>query len=164
MELERKFLIEEPTDKLFKIREENKEKVTPIYQYYILLEGNKEMRVRKRNTNGDSEYTLTVKDGSGGMRDEISFHISEDMFNYQKEKAVGCINKDRLYCKLEHGLTTEIDFFENFIIAEVEFKSGYQYMEFEEYTFIELGLATKIREVTTDPKYKNKNIAYTCKN
>lgn len=164
MELERKFLIEEPTDKLFQIFKDNKDKVNPIEQYYILLEGNKELRIRKREKENDTVYTLTVKDGSGGMRDEITFNISEAMFNYQKEKAVSCINKDRLCCKLEHGLIAEIDFFEDFIMAEVEFRNGYQYMEFEEYTFVELGLATKVREVTTDPKYKNKNIAYTCKN
>lgn len=159
MELERKFLLEEPTEKLFQIYEDNKEKVTPIEQYYILLEGNKEMRVRKKEKENDTIYTLTVKDGSGGMRDEITFHISKAMFEYQKEKAIGFIRKNRLYCKLEHGLTAEIDFFDGFILAEVEFITGYQYMEFEESTFKEFGLATKVREVTTNPEYKNKCLA-----
>lgn len=96
------------------------------------------------------------------MRDELTFDISENMYNYQKEKSVGFIHKERLMCKLEYGLTAEIDFFENFIMAEVEFKSGYQYMEFEEETFIELGLTEKVREVTTDSNYKNKCLAKRC--
>lgn len=48
MELERKFLLEEPTDKLYRIYKDNEDKVHPIDQYYILLQGNKEMRVRKK--------------------------------------------------------------------------------------------------------------------
>lgn len=159
MELERKFLLKEPTKKLFEIYENNPEKVSPIDQYYILLEDNKEMRVRKRNLNGTACYSLTVKDGAGGMRTEVSFNITKAMYEYQKEKAIGYIHKDRLTCELDYGLIAEIDFFDDFIMAEVEFKSGYQYMEFEQSEFIEKGLTNCVCEVTTDNFYKNRNLA-----
>ncbi|MFW6282160.1 MAG: CYTH domain-containing protein [bacterium] len=159
MELERKFLVTEPTDKLLNLFNKRNKEITPIEQYYILLEGNKEMRIRKRTRNKDVVYTLTVKSGSGGMRDEITFNISESMYKYQKEKAIGYIFKERLEFDLPYGLKAEIDLFDDFIMIEVEFRSGHQYMEFEESVFKEIGLAENIREVTTDSKYKNKNLA-----
>jgi len=157
-ELERKFLFIEPTDYLLQLKEYST-KTKHIEQYYILLEKYKEMRVRKTEEGLDTKYELSVKEGNGGMREEIKFTIGEAMYNHMKQKAIGFIEKDRLLFGLDYGLVAEIDFFDDFIITEVEFNNGCQFMEFDEFNFKKLGLTNKFKEVTNDYRYKNSYLA-----
>ncbi|MFW6026079.1 MAG: hypothetical protein ACOCRX_07030 [Candidatus Woesearchaeota archaeon] len=158
-ELERKFLFKEPTNYLMQLKRRSPNKVKHIEQYFILIENYREMRVRKTTENNIIKYELIIKEGSGGMREEITFSISSSMYNYMKEKSIGYIEKDRLLFELDYGLVAEIDFFNNFIMAEIEFDNGYQYMEFDEFKFKELGLTIDFEEVTNNSDFYNKNIA-----
>ena len=59
-EMERKFLIKEPSDKLLDWFEYVD--TIKIDQYYILIEDDKEMRIRKETHKDDIQYLMTVKD------------------------------------------------------------------------------------------------------
>lgn len=120
-EIEKKFLIysiPETVDIL-----ETKE----IHQTYLAL-GDEELRVRKAIKNGKEKYTLTIKRGSGLVREEIETEISSSTY----EQLLSSTNKKPLIktrnvAKLISGCmeyNVEIDTYQNItglIVAEIEF-------------------------------------------
>jgi len=159
-ELERKFLLQ-PSEYLIDWKKYMKRNnfARKIEQYYILVEDNKELRIRKSTKRDDVWYEMTIKEGGSPDRQEITFQIDEAMYNYQKEKAVGYIEKLRIEFKILDDLIAEVDFFDSFIMAEIEFKNGYRYMELDKDIFVELNLAKSVEEVTCNHDYRNVNLA-----
>lgn len=114
MEIERKFLIENPPKnfKSFPCRQ--------IEQGYLNTEP--VIRIRK----DDSRYELTCKSKGLMSREEISFPLTEEAYLHLLTKIDGrLIKKQRYMLPLENGLTVELDIFKDelapLILAEVEF-------------------------------------------
>lgn len=156
-EMERKFLIKQPSDSLLDWFEYVD--TIEINQYYILIEDDKEMRVRKEAHKDDTQYLMTVKEGKGSIRQEIQFNISKAMYEYQREKAIGYVGKERMKYGIRDNLVADIDFFDDFIMVEVEFDNGWEYMEFDKEILKDLSLTEDIKEVTCNPEYYNSYIA-----
>jgi CYTH domain-containing protein len=156
-EMERKFLIKEPSKKLLDWFEYVD--TIKIDQYYILIEDNKEMRVRREIHKDDIQYLMTIKEGKGSIRQEVQFNISKAMYEYQREKAIGYVGKERMKYGIYGDLVADIDFFNGFIMVEVEFDNGWEYMEFDKEILEDLSKTRKVKEVTCNPEYYNSYIA-----
>lgn len=146
MELERKYLLEDPPEDLYR-----SPSVT-IEQVYVIVTDSEELRVRKKG----SDFLLTLKKGSGSARQEIEIGISEEQYELFAEQAVGdVIHKNRLEYPLG-GLTAEIDIYEGRLeglaVAEVEFPSAESMKVFSAPDW--LG-----EEVSSIEEFKNKNLA-----
>jgi adenylate cyclase len=145
VEIERKFLIDEPP------RLDGAEAVE-IEQGYIAIDGDTEVRLRRK---GDARL-LTVKHGSGMERLEEEIEIERRQF-----EALWAITEGRRVSKTRHtldweGRSVEVDVYrgelEGLVVAEIEFDSEEQAAEFEPRAW--LG-----QEVTEDPAYKNESLA-----
>jgi CYTH domain-containing protein len=124
-----------------------------IEQHYLLIEDDREERVRKAGTH----YTHTIKTGNGLVRGEEERDISMQEFNELKQRLVASVTKNRY--RIQYGgwileLDEYTDSLAGLVILEVEFKS-----EEEATAFILPDWATSALEVTTDKCYKNKNLA-----
>jgi adenylate cyclase len=149
-EIERKYLIA-PSAKWVVIK--NHTKVARVKQGYLST-GDPEMRIRY-----SSDYSVpqkvTVKKGSGLVRDEVEFAVSDreaqgiwEMVGplYLEKDSYWC--GDRWQVDVFHG-----DRFGGLILAEIEL-----YSETEEVVIPDWMALYVLREVTDDPKYKNKNL------
>ena len=134
-----------------------------IMQGYIYSDKYTEIRVRSIETNNESKYYYTVKiSGNSALtRIENEFEISKEMFTSLIEKIIPethVIIKDRYNIKLHNNLVAELDYFygdlEGLQMVEVEFPSEIEASNFEKPIWF-------LEDVTSDKKYKNKNLAKT---
>ncbi|MDD4526717.1 MAG: CYTH domain-containing protein [Candidatus Margulisbacteria bacterium] len=146
-EIERKFLIKKlPTDYF-------SNKHAEIIQGYISVDGDgTEVRLREL----DKTYTMTVKTGKGLIRDEYEITISLEHYNKFWPTTSGRrIKKTRYYLPYNEFII-QLDVYHGHLkglfVAEIEFCSVD-----ESATFVPPQWFGE--EVTTDVKYKNKNIA-----
>lgn len=148
MEIERKFLVDEPPADLGSYTSE------PIQQGYLALtDEGVEVRVRRRG----QQAALTVKSGEGRIRLEEEIEIDERRF-----ASLWPLTESRRIEKVRHlvpagsGLTIELDVYaghlSGLMTAEVEFGSEEESQAFEPPEW----LGT---EVTDDPRYKNRALA-----
>lgn len=146
-EIERKFIISQLPERFLK----NAQSVE-IEQGYLILEGDRELRIRKR----DNKFWITLKQGSGLKRFEQEESISAELFSMLWPLTEGKrIEKVRYLIEL-NGHTLEIDIFSgaltSLIILEVEFSSVEESRSFKSPDFV-------MKEVTEDKSYKNAALA-----
>lgn len=145
-EVERKFLVETvPED----VRWESED---AIRQGYLALDGATEVRVRLRR----GEATLTIKSGGGRIRVEEELAVDADRAERLWALTEGRrIEKTRRVLRAD-GHAFEVDEYEGalrgLVVAEVEFPDDDAAEAFRPPAW--LG-----REVTDDPRYKNRALA-----
>ncbi len=155
LEIERKFILgekcKEELSRLVKLRE------LEIVQFYTVVEPEKEVRFRKVKHQETVLCFETVKEGFGLTRKENEKSVSEELFRFNLDNAVGrVISKTRKVFQLgEYEI--EVDFYKNndlvgLVVAEVEFNSEEAADNF--IPPISFGM-----EVTEDKRFKNKNLA-----
>jgi len=146
MELERKFLLEEPPADLGGFPS------SLIEQGYLIVAGSEELRVRKK---GDA-YTLTLKKGSGTIRHEVEILLSCEQYGLFRELVTGGVITKRRYEYPLGELTVEVDVYqedlEGLAVAEVEFPSEESMECFSPPAW----LGEEVSEVEA---FKNKNLA-----
>lgn len=146
MEIEKKYLVEEPPGDL------HARPFVSIEQGYLIVTESEELRVRKK---GQSHY-LTFKKGLGTTRQEIEIAISEDQYRDFLQHVVGSVIHKKRFGYPFRDLTIEIDVYrrnlEGLLVAEVEFDSKERMKEFEPPAW--LG-----REISSAEEFKNKNLA-----
>jgi CYTH domain-containing protein/CHAD domain-containing protein len=146
-EIERKFLLAEAPDWL------GGRVGTRIEQGYLAIDDEIEVRLRRR---GD-ERLLTVKGGSGEVREEVELAIGEGEFEQLWPLTAGRrLAKIRRVVSVGNGLEAEVDVYEGglegLVVAEVEFPSERESREF-------LPPGWLRREVTGDGRYSNQRLA-----
>ena len=155
-EIERKFLIEYP-DLKWLGSNPNCRRVE-IIQTYLTSEGDDEIRVRQRGTDGHYVYFQTIKRKISGIkRVEIERRLSKDeylslLMNADTSKRQ--IRKDR-YCLTYENRYFEIDvypFWNDKAIAEIELSDEKAEIRFPKQIKV-------IKEVTDDESYKNASLA-----
>lgn len=146
VEIERKFLMSAVPDWLADCES------TQISQGYIALDDETEVRIRKRA----DAHSLTVKRGGGLAREEIEIELDADRF-----ARLWPLTEGRRVVKRRHlvpagELRLEVDVYEEDLaglaVAEVEFASVARSEAFEPPGWLD-------REVTDDPRYKNRSLA-----
>lgn len=124
-----------------------------IIQAYLKVTDMDEVRVRM---SGSGECTITRKQGSGLSRKEDITRIDAGQLERLMQKAIGTTIEKTRYEIPYGGRTIELDVYKGalsgLVVAEVEFNS--------------VGDSSKFRkpawfgaEVTSDERYKNKNLA-----
>ena len=146
LEIERRFLVKPVPRNLTALP--GKE----IQQGYIVVDEQREVRIRRSGRS----CTLTVKEGTGLVRQETETAITGDQFEALWPLTVGRrIEKIRYRISLG-PLTLELDRFHGALrslcIAEVEFDSEEQAREFEPPVYC-------VEEITGRNEYKNANLA-----
>lgn len=146
IEIERKFLVKAMPDLTHAQK-------TYIHQGYITHTNDSvEVRLRQR----DEQYFLTVKSGSGMVRNEHEISIDQQQFEILWPETEGRrIEKHRWTGQLnEHSF--ELDVFmgdlKSLVLVEVEFFTTEQADNFKPTDWFG-------REVTVDKRYKNKSLA-----
>jgi adenylate cyclase len=146
MEIERKFLAREVPANLVK------HDCVAIEQGYLAIEPDgAEVRLRRK---GDENY-LTVKRGTGEIREETEIRLSREQFERLWPLTTGRrLSKTR--CKVPwQGVTIELDIYherhEGLIVAEVEFRDAEECRSFRPPPW--LG-----DDISEDPRYKNRNL------
>lgn len=159
LEIEKKYLINNHSEKLLN-KIDNAESME-ITQHYLKVEKNVEQRIRKITSEEGTKYFLTTKTKiDENLREENEVIIDEMVYELLKELSLGKIAKERFIIPLTEQLTAEVDFFYNkeLVILEVEFESKEQFNSFD-ISLISDFDNDNIKDVTTDPKYKNAYIA-----
>ena len=147
MEIERKFLVDGGAP-------EGDFAASRIRQGYVAIAADGgEVRVRDR----DGECTLTVKHGTGVVREEHETVVSAELFEALWPTTNGRrVEKRRLLVPLGGGLTAEVDVFDGalagLVVVEVEFASLEQAGSFAPPPWFG-------REVSEDRGYKNQSLA-----
>jgi CYTH domain-containing protein/CHAD domain-containing protein len=146
-EIERKFLLDEPPEWL------GGRVGTRIEQGYLALDGEVEVRLRRRG----EERLLTVKGGSGEVRQEVELALGAEEFELLWPLTGSRrLTKTRRLVSVGNGLEAEVDVYEGelagLVVAEVEFGSERESREFTPPGW--LG-----REVTGDGRYANQRLA-----
>ena len=137
------------------------EQPTLIDQYYIVREANVELRLRAK-TRTETTYELGVKRGSGQRREEPDpIFLDEEQAAGMANAAVASLRKVRHLCPnsimVENvGFGIELDIYrgdlEGLAVAEVELTDFADGKELDVPDWFG-------KEVTTDPRFKNKNLA-----
>ena len=146
-EIERKFLLGELPDWLAERSGE------PISQGYLTNGEGPEIRLRRAG----EQTLLTVKTGSGEVREEIEVELEPELFRTLWPLTSGRrVIKTRRREPLDAGRAAEVDVYaENLaglVVAEVEFSSIEESREFEPPAW--LG-----KEITGDERYANRELA-----
>lgn len=146
-EIERKFILSEhPVELLQGIIPER------ISQGYLLLEGDRELRIRKRGEN----YRMTVKQGVGLVRTEHEWPIAVEQFDCLWPLTEGRRVEKLRYAVPWNHWTLEIDLFEGplspLMLLEIEFADLQDSRAFTVPDFV-------VAEVTNDKAYKNAMLA-----
>ena len=156
LEIERKFIIKYPDVSYLKSLPDCS--YTEIEQIYLVSEGGRSERIRKRGTDDKWKYYHTIKYHITAMtRSEEERLISEEEYNKLKQRAdnnLRIIYKTR-YCLPYDGHIIEIDvfpFWRKQAYMEIELKSEDE--EFSYPDFVEC-----IADVTTDKKYTNRALS-----
>ena len=156
IETERKFLIYMPC--LDTLCAQPEIRIQEITQTYLLTDGKKNARIRKINECGNISYIKTVKERISTLscyeeEKEINEEQYLELLKYaDKEKQ--SINKTRYSFRYGRHIT-EIDiysFWNDRATLEIELKSEDE--EFSIPAFIKV-----VKEVSTDKRYKNTNLA-----
>ena len=147
VEIERKFLVEQPPPDLDACPHGE------IEQGYVALDGEVEVRVRRY---GDQAF-LTIKSGGDRVRLEEEFEIDPRRFRALWSLTEGRrIQKTRYLIPAMGGLRIELDVYQGtlagLLTAEIEFDSSAAAAAFTPPEW--LGA-----DVTDDPRYKNKRLA-----
>ena len=145
-EIERKFLVKKVPKNLKSYPHKE------IVQGYLRIRG-RFVRLRKMGT----RYFLTKKTGSGLVRDEDERRITKDKFGDLWEKTRGRrVGKTRYLISLEDDLIAELDKYrgslEGLFTVEVEFETVKEAKVFKPPKWFG-------KEVTTNARYTNKNLA-----
>jgi len=131
-------------------------KVKHIEQFYIKYGKNSIKRARK----SDDEYILTVKRGSGRIREEIEKNISKKRYKKLSKKRIGYkIVKKRYIFKLEEK-TYELDIFKkkfkNLSFLEIEFQNE---EDLNSFTLPSTLKELVVKDVSEDKNYTNSSLA-----
>ena len=158
LEIERKFLIAYPDLALLQGMKACRR--IPITQAYLNTPEEGQFRVRKRGDGEEALYIKTVKYKINDMkRIEIEDYISREEYSAylrRSDSVQGIISKDR-YCLVWHGAYYELDvypFWGDQATLELELLSEEQPYELPDFL-------TLIRDVTTEKKYRNMQLAMT---
>ena len=146
-EIERKFLIGELPKGMIPFETKT------VYQNYLTVQGNEEVRIRKQVEGGIEKFDMSYKSGSGMIRNEIKFGISKETFyNLDNLALKPGVEKYRRFFDYK-GYELMIDIFVNpkLVVAEIEFESEQQAKEFTPPSWFG-------KEVTHLQEYKTKNI------
>ena len=147
MEIERKFLLSKDVDV-------SGLEYNDIVQGYVSLEP----EIRARSMGG--KYYRTSKSQGDMVRDERETEISCTMYNILMDNREGGILEKRRYYMPYGKYTLEIDVYqrslEGLVVCEVEFPNEDEALSFVPPEFFG-------KEVTSDKRYKNKNLASTGK-
>ena len=155
IEIERKFLLAEPTAALIQQGVIQVHAEQRIEQTYLALDQNEEIRVRRivDLASGQVEYTHTFKRGNGLTREEIEYSISAGIYQQMMDafQAVP-LTKDRITADW-NGRTVEIDIYDQLelTVLEVEFES-----EEEANSFVPPAWFGK--DISTERQYSNKTV------
>lgn len=156
MEIERKFLL---TSLPFDIA--TGQAFAELEQSYLSFgdSDEPERRIRKVEQGGEAKYFYTEKGLGDLCREEEEYEISEYSYKRLRELTITpTIKKRRYYFSLDTLLTAEIDVYGDalagLITVEVEFPDLESASHFNAPTWFG-------KEITYDPKYKNKNLAVT---
>jgi CYTH domain-containing protein/CHAD domain-containing protein len=146
-EIERKFLVSEAPGWL------GDHPATQIEQGYLAIDAEAEVRLRR----ADGELTLTVKRGSGEIREEVEVSLGPGQFSRLWALTEGRrLVKTRHVVPLGDRLRAEIDVYEGslagLVTAEVEFESRARSRSFR-------GRKWMGEEVTGDAGYSNQSLA-----
>ena len=153
IEIEKKFLIQRPTElQLFATGAVRQQ----ILQVYLKsADPAVESRVRKRGIGGEFSYFYTEKRPTGGMgRIETERKISEREFGAALKNAEKFVRKDR-YCFLHQNQYFELDIYpdaKNWAVLEIELTNEAQHVSLPHWVSV-------IKEVTQDKRYKNAALA-----
>jgi CYTH domain-containing protein/CHAD domain-containing protein len=147
-EIERKFLLDRVPEWLAD------HPAMPLAQGY-LTNGSGEAEVRLRRA--DERLLMTVKTGSGEVREELEISIEPELFEHLWPLTDGRrVTKTRRRARLGEGLEAEVDVYEGdlsgLLVAEVEFDSTDESAGFHPPAWFG-------SEVTGDPRYANRNLA-----
>ncbi len=155
-EIERKYLIEYPDMDM--LRRYQGVRCAHITQTYLNAGCEEERRVRKREIDGECDYTLTIKRAVSDIkRVEIERRITEQDYKRalrDADKTKHSLKKTRYsfeYC----GKYLEIDIYplwQDRAICEIELSCENEPVHFPDWIRV-------IREVTGDPEYKNASLA-----
>ena len=134
--------------------------LTPIESYnivqgYLISSKKESLRIRQVEQGRQYKYFLTIKSGSGIVRNETEIGITSEMFDVLYPLTKGKrIVKNRSVIKIEQDLYAEVDFFNGLDLALVE-------VEFEDEKQANGFIAPDWfgEEVTNDSKYVNANLA-----
>ena len=143
MEIERKFTVNELPD-------------LSGYVYHIMEQGylntDPVVRVRKE----DDTYYLTYKGKGLLVREEYNLPLNEEAYYHLVEKSDGIIIRKKRYLIPYDKYMIELDVFEepykNLVIAEVEFESEEEALNFQPPAWFE-------KDVTMDRRYHNSNLS-----
>lgn len=123
-----------------------------IRQGYLAIEpSGSEVRIRDKS----GAYTIAKKAGKGLVRDEIERPITKELFDDLWHGIEGREVEKRRYTIPHSGRIIELDIFSKplgLILAEVEFGSVEQANDFDVPDWF-------TTDVTSDPLYKNQNLA-----
>jgi len=149
-EIERKYLID-LTKLPFNPECYNKKE---LLQSYITIKP--EIRLRKISFNGNTEYIMTLKTDGNLERGEYEYILSEEEYqNLFSNVSIRTIYKSRYVINLNETII-ELDIFRDhlkpLVMCEVEFESLMKANDFKPPTWFG-------KEVTDDPRYKNKYLA-----
>ncbi len=131
-----------------------------LEQYYIISEDAKELRLRRANnlTTGMEKCFLTIKGGTGVARGEIETLVPRRMFDECRVLRLKSIIHKTRYKIPHQGVVWEVDVYakdsplHGLVVAEVELPD-------EQTKVSDPPLIKKLKEVTEDSRYKNKNLA-----
>ena len=123
-----------------------------IHQYY--LSNKEDLRIRKKQVKNNTLYTITLKKDTENpeVRIESEQAINEDIAKSLIKLSKKYLKKYRYICSYKQH-TWEIDYYpeKDLWIAEIELSDKEQ--KFPLFPFID-------EDVTKNPKYKNKNLAF----
>ena len=156
IETERKFLILIPS--FSDMKNQANFRIREITQTYLKSDGKKNSRVRKVIESGQITYIKTVKERISALScyedESIISHDEYDILLLSADNEKKSIHKTRYsfeYC--EHILEIDVyDFWDDRATLEIELKSEDE--EFSIPSFINV-----IKEISTDGRYKNTNLA-----
>lgn len=153
LEIERKWLVKElPSAKCISANR--------IIQGYVISNEKESVRVRcivnEYDADYEATYKMTIKTGSGLVRNETEFNITCDQYDELWKLTKGKrIQKTRYVYDIGNGFKAELDIFDMydfFALVEVEFPDEETANNFQ-------ALEWFGEEVTHDPKYINANLA-----
>ena len=157
-EIERKFEIEYPTaaelDAMLAVPGARSVKIT---QVYLTSDDGGSRRIRRSESDGNVKYRMTVKRGSGIVREERETEITADEYERllsEAEAGLMPINKVRI-CVPSGDRVIEIDLYDGFTdyaVAEVELTAADEQLP-------DMSCIHVIREVTGEYAWLNRAIA-----
>ena len=146
MEIEKKYLVKYIPEELHKVEGSH------IDQYYVLIDGKAEARIRLKNKKGVVKHYLTIKAGEGLTRTEVEVEITKAQFDELARTTNRKVFKTRIVTTECYELDIYHGQLDGLLTVEKEFRT---IEEAERFTPPEwFG-----KDITEDKRYKNKNLA-----